>query len=243
MDNKAGEVDPWASVGNMAGNKSGETVSAEGLAREAKWNNAMADAPEFAGNKQSTPEVPERDKNISDASAILKYGLNAAAREVGVETVVQTINNFVPNGQEDPIKQLYNNLGIDTRAEYQDLADEARASKPRETDYISSSVNAPASMKRSPEDALDAIKEVKELVAEVQSSPAYANLRAEAVRAGKGIFEYAVHKYGVRDLTVLFNELSNEKNEYNQSVRATQTETNVEPQKDSDDDSENALML
>lgn len=219
MDNKAGEVDPWASVGNMAGDKSGETVSAEGLAREAAWSNAMADVPEFGSTNttQSAPEAPERDKNISEASAIIKYGMNAAAREVGVETVMQTINNFVPDANGDPIKQLYLELGIDTKEEISDLADEAKASKTQENTFLRENANAPISTKRSNEDALLAIKEVKELVSEVKTSPAYGDLREEALHNKKGIFEYAVSKYGVRDLTVLFDALSAEKQKYNKA--------------------------
>ena len=208
MDNNA-EVDPWAKIGNT----SGETTQ-EGLAREAEWNNAMSDAPEFSGTPKTqyegaapTNESPERDDNIADASAIINYGLNAAAREVGVEETMQTINNFVSNGNEDPVKQLFGDLDIDTNAEMEDVVEESRASKPQE-DAFRDNVNAPTTMNRSQEGALNAIKEVKELVAEVETSPAYANLRAEALKANKGVFEYAVSKYGTRDLTVLFNALN-----------------------------------
>ena len=223
MENNA-EIDPWAKMGNVAGNKSGE-VSQDGLAREAEWNNAMTDAPEFSGNQfgeatpatpesssevateQSADKSPERDDNVADASAIINYGLNAAARERGVEATIQAINNFVYNGDGDPIKQLFIELGIDTGAEVKDLIEESRAAKPNEDAFRNENINAPNTINKSLEGALNAIKEVKELVAEVQSSPAYANLRAEAKKTGKGYFEYAVSKYGVRDLTVLFGSL------------------------------------
>ena len=224
MENNA-EIDPWAKMGNVAGNQSGE-VNQEGLAREAEWNNVMNDAPEFSGNQfgETTPPTPEspyeptteqsidnqleRDDNIADASAIINYGLNAAAREKGVEPTIQAINNFVPNGNENPIKQLLGELGINTGAEIKDLVEESHATKPDENAFRNENINAPNTMNKSQEGALNAIKEVKELVAEVQTSPAYANLRAEAMHAGKGIFEYAVSKSGVRDLTILFSSLS-----------------------------------
>ena len=249
MENNA-EIDPWAKMGNVAGNKSGE-VSQEGLAREAEWNNAMTDAPEFSDNQfgeatpatpesssevateQSADKSPERDDNIADASAIINYGLNAAARERGVEATIQAINNFVPNGNGDPIKQLFVELGIDTGTEVKDLIEESRAAKPNENTFRNENVNAPSTMNRSQEGALNAIKEVKELVAEVQTSPAYANLRAEAKKAGKGYFEYAVSKSGVRDLTVLFGSLSQFK-EVPSSKAAP--ETTPEPDKSNEDE-------
>lgn len=252
MENNA-EIDPWAKMGNMAGNKSGE-ISQEGLAREAEWNNAMTGAPEFSGNQfgeaaQSTPESPyetaveqpasespERDDNIADASAIINYGLNAAAREKGVEATIQAINNFVPNGTGDPIKQLFVELGIDTGAEVKDVIEESRAIRPDENAFRSENINAPTTMNRSYEGALNAIKEVKELVAEVQTSPAYANLRAEAVRYNKGLFEYAVSKYGVRDLTVLFGALSEQKENPDKKAPDSTTPTPESAEEESEED-------
>ena len=235
MDNNA-EVDPWAKIGNTAGE-----VTQEGLARETEWNNAMADAPEFGGeqnqptpqtqyeNPATTSEAPERDDNIANASAIIYniQGLNAAASEKGVEETVQAVNNYVFNGTEDPVKQIFGDLGIDTGAEMKDVIEESRASKPQENAFRDN-INAPASMEKSKEGALNAIKEFKELVAEVETSPAYANLRAEALRANKGIFEYAVSKYGTRDLTVLFNAL----NELKEKPGNTVEQATPEPEED-----------
>lgn len=229
MDNQA-NTDPWANMGNLGiGNKSGE-ISEEGLAREAKWSSVMEDAPAFAGESY-TPENNERDDNIADASAIINYGLNAAAKEHGVEQVIQTINNFVPEGQGDPIKQLYVELGVDNREEAVNVIDEAHAAKPREDFYRTENTNAPTTINKSKEGALNAIKEVKGLVAEVMTSPDYADLRAEAMKAGKGVFEYTVSKYNVRDLTVLFNALSERKKE----VEASKNEKAAEEEKKSDE--------
>ena len=242
MDNNASEKDPWANLGNMgSGNKSGE-VSAEGLAREKAWNDAMRDAPEFAGNTtpfytqiETFPEVAspesndaaqepgeERDESISGAADIIKYGLNAAAKEYGVEVVIQTINNFVPNGQENPIRQLFRQLGVDSKTEVNDVREEARAAQPRLNEFITEDINAPTTLNKSNSGAMNAIKEVKELVAEVQTSPDYALLRAEAMKFGKGVFEYAVYKYNVRDLTVLFDALSEYKKEATKPAEASE---------------------
>lgn len=229
MDNQA-NIDPWAKLGNMGtGNKSNE-VSEEGLKREAEWNEVMEDVPPFGGetpihtHMETFPEIasPEsnqtpseegeiRDENISDASAIINFGLNAAAKQIGVEKVIEVIDGFVPNGRDDPIKQLFIELGVDTKTERDDVFYEARAAKPREEAFRSEDINAPITRNRALEAKFNAIQEVKQLVAEVKSSPAYSQLRSEAMTAGKGVFEYAVSKYDVRDLTVLFRALSEQK--------------------------------
>lgn len=243
-DNTNTEIDPWAQMGNTVNNNTGE-VTQEGLEREAAWNEAMADAPEFQdpfSSPESTPaetspqlttetatpsqietppqseaqpeNQPRRDENIADASAIINYGLNAAAKQLGVEHTIQIINNFVPNSQEDPISQLLKELGIDTKKEHDDLKDQSKAIKTDE-DSFRQDINAPSTTQKSTEGALKAIQDVKELVSDVQSSPAYAKLRTEATSAGKGVFDYAVEKYPNRDFTVLFKELNNEKSKAN----------------------------
>ena len=235
MDDNNLEKDPWANIGNMPPGsnqfENGE-VSPENLARSEQWESAMSDAPEF--NDNLTPETPAtipmgissetpteapletsaeaRDENIADAAAIINYGLNAAAREIGVEAVIQKIKNFVPNNTEDPIKQLFDELGIDTKEEISDTIYESRAIKKEEDIFRNESINAPAKMEQSQNGALDAIQKVKELITEVEDSPDYADLRADALKNGKGIFENAVSKYAVRDLTVLFDALSEQKN-------------------------------
>ena len=249
QQDNAAEKDPWANMGNTIGNKTGE-ITQEGLAREASWSAAMTDAPKFAGdqlNETGIPnlpnsyettiteptdtaaeETPKRDESIADASAIINYGLNAASREKGVESVIQTINNFVPKGDEDPIRHLFNELSIDTNTELKDTAEEARATKPEENAFRSEDINAPTTANKSHESALAAIQNVKDLVTEVQTSPAYADLRAEALSSGLGVFEYAVKKYAVRDLTVLFRAISEQKQEYEQANKKS-AQTAEEP--------------
>lgn len=224
MDNS--EIDPWAQIGNMNTNSNGE-VSQESLERAAEWENSMSNAPEFAGDQfsdyqntdsemgaeQANNDSETFNKSISDASAIINYGLNAAARETSVDSVIQTINNFVPNYQESPVQQLLSELGIDTKKEVDDLNNEKEASKTEENDFISNDINANFTTNKSIEGELQAIQDVKELVSEVQASPIYSQLRSEASSAGKGVFEYAVSKYPVRDLVTLFKTLSEQKAE------------------------------
>ena len=219
MDNNT-NVDPWANMGNMApGSQAGE-ARPEDLARAAEWEKSMTDAPEFNGGQpfgtetaadttaEQGLEIENRDESIADASAILNYGLNAAAREKGVEAVVQAINNFIPDGKSDPIRQILTELGVENVVEMNTIADESRAIRPAENTFRSESVNAPTTLNRSESGALNAIQQMKELIAEVQTAPEYTELRNDALKYGKGVFEYAVNKYGTRDLTVLFKELS-----------------------------------
>lgn len=236
MDNSSNQMDPWANMGNLSTSNLGET-SPESAARAAEWSEAMEDAPEFNGEQKE--EAPDRDQNIAEASAILNYGLNAASRETSVEQVIQTISNFIPKADEDPIDQLMIELGIDTKEEVEDLEDESKASKLNEEKYRQD-VNAPATIKRSREGALIAIREVKDLVNEVKTSPAYAGLRAEALSSNKGLFEYAVSKFGVRDLTVLFSALAEEKRKY-ESEQNKKPEESLENK--SEEDQEEQLGL
>lgn len=261
MDENNSEKDPWANIGNMPPGsnqfENGE-VSPENLARGEQWESAMSDAPEFNNNPASealvvtptdvssetpleTPleEAKTRDENIADASAIINYGLNAAAREIGVEAVIQKIKNFVPNNTEDPIKQLFDELGIDTKEEISDTIYESRAIKKEEDIFRNENINAPVKMEKSQNGALDAIQKVKELVTEVEDSPNYADLRADALKNGKGIFENAVSKYAVRDLTVLFDALSEQKNHPDTNEELpTEEKTEEETEASQADDSE-----
>lgn len=148
---------------------------------------------------------------ISDAAAIINYGLNAAARDRGVESVVQAIKSFDVTGSSDVIRDLYLHLGIDTLAEVKELNEEARA-----TSVSEGAFRAEQGVQNrgyySNEGAIAAINSMKELIDEVEGADsAYEELRLGARAAGKGYFEYAVEKYDVRDLTVLFKELARQK--------------------------------
>lgn len=213
QNNTTGEVDPWASMGNLGGNTSGNQPSAEQIERAESWSSAMSDV-EFSGDstnntKEQSPE--ERDDGIANASALINYGLNAAARELGVETVVQKIKSFDATGSENPIRDLYVYLGIDTPEEVKDLHEESIASKNSENAYRESE-NAPTSTRRSTEGAFKAIYDFKELISEVEGAdPCYNSLRAGAKAMNMGYFDYAVYNYGVRGLTELFQALKSQK--------------------------------
>ena len=233
--------DPWANMGNLSpqGPQNGE-VSAENLKRAEEWNQAMQNPPAFSGEIQPQPvttaetpagapieapveapvEAPaqlptdgeERDENIAEAEAILFQGpINAAAREKGIDTVVQGINNFVYSGQGDPMKQLLTEIGVDNKQDKQELAEEAQAIKPAETAFREENINAPTVTRKSEENTLGAIKGFQKLIAEVESSPDYASFRANAMKNGKSLWGEAVSEYGVRDLTTLFDALGKQK--------------------------------
>lgn len=247
MDDQT-QIDPWANMGNRIPGTNPE-VTKEGLERAATWEQAMTDAPEFAGNNFGQPTAPEtpndtnletenHDENIADASAILNYGLNAAAREKGVDAVVNTIKNFVYKGQGDPIIQLLTELGVDTPKEFNELKDESHAIKPDENIFRNESPNAPTTLNKSMEGALNAIQEFKLLITEVESSPEYNTLRNEALKNGKSIYGEALSKYDTRDLTTLFNALSEHKD--NQIINQSSTE-NPSPETDATESEESLL--
>ena len=193
-----------------------------------KWQNAMSDGvPEFAGDAPNEtfpssleaplaeesleePANPDQDnQGLSDAAAIINYGLNAAAKQYGVETVVQKIKSFNTSGSENPIKDLFEYLGVDTPKEFDDVKMEREADKATEADFYQNSEVSPATRNRSPEGAFKAIDDMKELISEVEGAdPRYEQLREEAKAAGKGYFEYAVGSSVGRGLTDLFNALA-----------------------------------
>ncbi len=200
-------------------------VSAEQMAKAERWESAMENGvPNYTGEQQfgvanennefygeaaaDEAEAGEAyDKGISDAAALINYGLNAAAREKGVEYVVQTIRNFNAFGSEDPIKKLFSELGVDTPEEKRNIQEEDLATKENMEEFRGG-VNAPSQTK-SIEGALKAIEDMKELIAEVEvADPRYEELRAGAKAAGKGYFEYAVSAFGTQDLTTLFKVLA-----------------------------------
>jgi len=203
------------------------SANTEAEIRAEEWQNAMNqdDVPAFAGDvsmnqensdsgisEEATPEadVESFDNNgLSDAASIINYGLNAAAREYGVETVVQKIKSFDPTGSENPIRDFFLYLGVDTPSEVNDVRIEREAARFKEADFYDNSPAAPLTKKRSPEGAFKAIKDMKELILEVEGAdPRYAQLREEAKAAGKGYFEHAVGSKVNRGLTDLFDALA-----------------------------------
>lgn len=207
----------------------------EAQAKEAdKWESAMSgetgsEVPEFRGDKfgianeqndyygetvpdneaDDNPEA-EYDDGITDAAALINYGLDTAARELGVEVVVQRIKTFDASGRENPIKDFFEHLGIDAPAEIEDMKDEAVATRV-ERDTFRDEASMPQK-KKSMEGAIRAINDMKELISEVEGAdPRYDELRAGAKAAGKGYFEYAVGSNVNRGLTDLFRVLAEQK--------------------------------
>jgi len=160
--------------------------------------------------KDDISEGEKYDAGIADAAALINYGLDAAAREMGVETVVQKIKSFDTSGRENPIGDLFTTLGVDTPEEVRKIRDEDIATSAKEQEFREG-VNAPV-INRSSEGVFKAIDDMKELIAEVEGAdPRYEELRQGARAAGKGFFEYAVSELGTRGLTELFEALAQQR--------------------------------
>ncbi|MBQ5812476.1 hypothetical protein IIW29_02825, partial [Candidatus Saccharibacteria bacterium] len=150
------------------------------------------------------------DAGIADAATLINYGLDAAARELGVEAVVQKIKGFDASGRENPIGDLFRELGVNTPEQAELIREEGMATTANEREFREG-VNNPG-QKRSYEGALKALSDMKELIGEVEGAdPRYAELRAGARAAGKGYFEYAVSEFGSRGLTELFSVLARQR--------------------------------
>lgn len=183
--------------------------------RAETWNEAMGGGvPEFAGDdfgvkkaEEGQEEANQYDEGLANAAALINYGLDAAARELGVEQVVQRVKDFDATGLSDPIKDLYEHLGVDTAEERHDVREEEEAAKPAEVAFREET-GMPKDMKRSVEGARAAIADMKEVIKEVEGAdPRYEEIRIGARAAGMGYFEYAVKHLEKRGLSDLFTVL------------------------------------
>ena len=219
----------------------------EAEARYGAWTEAMSaeDVPKFAGEGaeffgDSTQEPTENlsdvaaeteneyDQGLADAAAIINYGLDAAARRYGVEAVIQGIKSFDASGSDNPIRDLYRHLGIDTVEESKDLHNVNDANKVDEAEFRERT-SLPSTSEKSKEGAFKAIEDVKELISDVEGAdPRYNDLRMGARQAGKGYFEYAVDSLEKRGLTDLFGVLQAQKESVDTESKKVDEETEAE---------------
>ena len=144
---------------------------------------------------------------IADAAALINYGLDAAARNLGVGVVVKKIKEFNADGRADPIGDLFKELGVDTPEEWREIRREGEVAATTEAAFREGA-NAP-SQNKSYTGALVALKSMKELIGEVEGADVrYEKLRNDARAAGKGVFDYAVSEFDKPGLTELFDMLA-----------------------------------
>lgn len=168
-------------------------------------------------------ETTDHNEGLSDAAAIINYGLDAVAREKGVEATVQGIKSFDASNTDNPVRDLYVHLGVDTMEELKDTRDESEASK-HAREYFRDEYNMPKTQAKTREGAIKAILDMKELIAEVEDAdPRYQELRNKARAAGKGYFEYAVKDFGLRGLTDLFGVLAEQHQDKEQAETEQKT--------------------
>ena len=195
-------------VPEFRGDKFGVANPENNYYGEAKDDGAEG-ADERTGGAEAVVDAmgEEYDEGIADAAELINYGLNEAARTLGVEAVVQKIRDFDASGREDPIGDLFKYLGVDSPEERKKMQAEGAAAMAGENAFRAG-VNAP-SQHRSREGAFQALDDMKELIVEVEGAdPRYDELRNGARAAGKGYFEYAVDGFGVQGLPELFQVLA-----------------------------------
>lgn len=153
----------------------------------------------------SSGESKEYDSGLADASAIIKYGIDAAVKSNGIESVIDTISNFDASGSSDPVKDLLDRLGVESP----NLDKESTKQNVLEFQEI---VGAPDTKQRTAVGAAKAIADMKELISEVRGAdPRYADLRAEARTAQIGYFEQALIDSQTKSLSELFKVLAERK--------------------------------
>ncbi len=181
-----------------------DEISPENAARAEAFKNAMEDAPAFAGENA--------ENNFADATAIISYGANEAAREYGVEHVVNAINEFNPDNSEDPINDLLKSIGINSKEERAD----ARETNSDERAFLDDNSNPNASKNISRENAVQAIKDFQNMIRTVKAdSERFGSLNDDAMDSGRGVFERAaeqqVEETGKsEDLVTMFKGLENQ---------------------------------
>ena len=213
MDGNSFEVDPWAK-------KSEEQILPPDQNFEESFKNGV---PSFSGfgsgekNSESDDAATEYNEGLADATAIINYGIDAAVREEGendaaaIQKVTNVLRDFDVSNSENPIRDLFRSLGVESREEMSEVRDEADASAPAELE-LRTQYSMPKTDERSREGAIAAIKSMKELIAEVEgASPIYEDLRQGARAAGMGVFEYAVKNSDTRSLTELFKVLAEQR--------------------------------
>ena len=203
----------------------GSEASSENLEKARDWENAMSGksgnkVPGFKEDKYGIAKEENNyygetvndetenkfDNDLAEASNILNFGLDSVARTYGVEATINKIKKFDVSGKEDPIRDLFLEFGVDTKAERDDLNDESMANEEKVAE-ARREVNSP-SRSTSVEAAVKAIQEMKELISEIEGAdPKYETLREGAKSAGMGYFEYAIKDYNTRGLTELFQVL------------------------------------
>ena len=213
MDGNSFEVDPWVK-------KSEEQILPPDQNFEESFKNGV---PSFSGfgsgekNSESDDAATEYNEGLADAIAIINYGIDAAVREEGendaaaIQKVINVLRDFDVSNSENPIRDLFRSLGVESREEMSEVRDEADASAPAELE-LRTQYSMPKTDEKSREGAIAAIESMKELIAEVEgASPIYDDLRQGARAAGMGVFEYAVKKSDTRSLTELFKVLAEQR--------------------------------
>ena len=210
---KGAEEAKWDMFGNRV---EGDEVRNE-VQNDETESEAVEDIP-LVNKADEMMNGNEYNQGIADAAAIINYGLNAAARERDVESVVQGIKKFVVTGSNDVVGDLFRSLGIDTPAEMKELREEARATRTSEEAFLAEQ-GVQDRGRYSNEGAIAAINSMKELILEVEGDdPRFNELRRGAQAANMGYFAYAVKvlakqedKDKHEDLTTLFKVLAEQK--------------------------------
>ena len=226
MDGNSFEVDPWVK-------KSEEQILPPDQNFEDSFKNGV---PSFSGfgsgekNSESDDAATEYNEGLADATAIINYGIDAAVREEGendaaaIQKVTNVLRDFDASNSENPIRDLFRSLGVETREEMSEVRDEADASAPAELE-LRTQYSMPKTDERSREGAIAAIKSMKELIAEVEgASPIYEDLRQGARAAGMGVFEYAVKNSDTRSLTELFKVLAEQRENIREVIEKDEDE-------------------
>ena len=131
------EIDPWAKIGNTINSNPGET-SLESEAEAAKWKSTMAKA---VAEKTTEPNEINNFDNTLKMAGNAVAPLNPILRELtegGVDSVDSFVNAVLTcslDKDTSPYTEIALAVGINTKEEIKEAAEESRAGKTNEIAY------------------------------------------------------------------------------------------------------------
>lgn len=203
-------------VPEFAGSKSPEIPADKyGIAKPENNYYGETVKNDAAKDESATSEPSEEyDPNISDAAALINYGIGAASESAGgMEVLFQKVKAFDASGREDPIGDFFQYLGVDSPIENRIVQDQNAAASAEEAAFRSGA-NAP-SQRKSVEGARAAFRALQDLIRRTENGvdPRFNQLNAEAATAGMPRFDYIARVVlgGEKNLMGVLNYLAQQR--------------------------------
>ena len=213
-------------------------VSETDLERAEAFENAMSDAPPFAGENtdiapiENSGDESEFDEGMNDAAKLLSYINNAPLGDESLDAVADAVIE-IDGSSNDPVGEMKKKLGFADKSESDTTARQDKL----ETSEFATNENASGAIDYKERTSVNAraafgsaLSDFKEWVSEVRGSdPKYAWARQKAMDAGVGVFDYLQKYTGAKGLADVFQILSTHEDEVEEISEAEkQADENAE---------------